>query len=104
MMPNGPQLNATFAYGNSPRLSPTNVYLVEHGRNIVYSFYDGMISKLRYDTDKDYSLCVIANGMMYYYSKEKFKEAVKTKNPTINLDAVPENMASVGEFKNMLGV
>ncbi|MGZ3882771.1 MAG: hypothetical protein ACXVPQ_04335 [Bacteroidia bacterium] len=103
-MPSGPEFHPVFAYGNSPSLIPNTVFMVEHGRNIVFNFSGASLNNMRYDPSKDYSLCVVVKQQLYFYSKDQFKEAMAAKSKVLNLTAVPESVDNVSDFRKSLGI
>lgn len=104
-LPKGASVQPVFiAKGSANALSPNTVYMVEHGRNIVYNLAPEAFSKMSYDPTKDYSLCVLANGMMYLCSKEAFKAVTVASGHRFELSPLPEGVTDVADFKQALGI
>lgn len=102
-MPSGPGFHPVFACNGNPSLTPNVVYLIEHGRNIVFNFSGESVNEMRYDPSKDYSLCVVSKGLIYHYSREKFASAMSSGLKTFELTPVPD-VDNVADFKKALGI
>lgn len=105
-LPQGASLQPLYASADhgSP-VTPAAVFLIEHGRNIVYKFYNGAANSLSYDPAKDYSLCVVAfDGSMHLCSKESFKAIVASGTNKVPVTRLPEEMDNVVDFKKALGI
>lgn len=105
-MPQGASLQPIYASADkgSP-VTPTAVFLIEHGRNIVYKLYNGAANSLSYDPAKDYSLCVVAvDGSMHLCSKESFKAIAASGTNKVPVTSLPEGTDNVADFKKALGI
>lgn len=105
-LPQGASLQPVYASANggSP-VTPSYVFLIEHGRNIVYKFYNDAANSLSYDPAKDYSLCVVAlDGSIHLCSKESFKAIAASGTHKVPVTRLPEGTDNVADFKKALGI
>ncbi len=86
---------------NNLHLTPSNVYLVCHNKNIVYSLPYGT---LNYNINDVYSLCIIANGNTYLCSKKIFSEVIASNQNTFNVTQLSTSIDNAFDFKKALGL
>lgn len=86
-------------------ITPLTVYVVEHGgRNIVYTYDSKSFYNLKYDVDRQYSLCVVAKGNMYLYTKEQFQAAIANQKKKLILTPLPESVNDVSDLRKALEI
>lgn len=86
-------------------ITPMIVYVVEHGgRNIVYTYDNKSYYNLKYDVDRQYSLCVIAKGTIYLYTKEQFQAAIAYHKKKLILTPLPEGVNDVSDLRKALEI
>jgi len=86
-------------------ITPLTVYVVEHGgRNIVYTYDSKSFYNLKYDVDRQYSLCVVAKGTMYLYTKEQFQTAIADHKKKLILTPLPESVNDVSDLRKALEI
>lgn len=86
-------------------ITPMIVYVVEHGgRNIVYTYDSKSFYNLKYDVDRQYSLCVVAKGNMYLYTKEQFQTALADQKKKLVLTPLPESVNDVSDLRKALEI
>ncbi len=101
-MPAGAYAEPSFTINNGvPLLNIGKIYLIEHGRNIVYEMPYGSIS---YDPKYIYSLCVISNGNIYTCSKENFSDLTKTQQKKLPLEVLNDNVNDVADLRKAIGI
>ncbi|MFN4812364.1 MAG: hypothetical protein ACK5HE_11025 [Bacteroidota bacterium] len=73
MLPQPARLAAQFKYENGKFVNVSNVFLVEHSRNAVFTFYPG--DEIQYNPEVENSLVILTeNDEVALLSKEKFDE------------------------------
>ncbi|MBS1637187.1 MAG: hypothetical protein JST26_14810 [Bacteroidetes bacterium] len=103
-MPRGAMMEPMFVEASQP-INPYTVYLVEHGRNIVFNLSTpGAIKHMSYDPTKDYTLCVLSGSAIYTCSKDVFKAVAASGKNTLPLVKLPDNVDNTGDFKTALGI
>ncbi len=101
-MPNGPSVMAIYASAaDGAKLSPSYIYLVEHGRNIVFNLTD---QELRFERSKDYSLCIVADGILYLCTKEQFANSIKDKGYKFALTPLAAEANNVADLRKALEI
>lgn len=103
VLPGGAKIDPVYISASSASpISPESVFLIEHNKNIVYSFAYG--DKLSFDPGNDYSLCAVANGEIYLCSKDDFAYVVKSKQSRIALKPLPVDVEDTGGLRKALGI
>ena len=101
-MPGGASIMAVYAAAETgARLSPNFIYLVEHGRNIVFNLTD---QELRFEKGKDYSLCLVSDGNLYLCNKEEFTNSTKNKGYKFLLTQLSGEANSVADLRKALEI
>lgn len=104
-LPNGADINVSYAINeNSTLLSPRLVYVIEHGKNQVYTYDGASIYNLKYNPGTDYSLCAVVNGQLYVYSKEQFSAIAGEKKKKLILTPLPEHISDVADLRKALEI
>ncbi len=89
------------SHADASVMTPNNIYLVEHGKNIVFSLNYG--DKITYDPSKDYSLCILANGGIYLCDKKDFAYVISSKQNRIAVKPL-EGAETPADLKKALGI
>lgn len=106
-LPTGDEFHPIFISGeksNPSVITPVTVYLIEHNKNIVYSFSNKNYGTMRYNPDNEYSLCIVTQGRLYLYSKQEFKQTVSNNSNKFYLTPLPESIDDASGFKKALGI
>lgn len=105
LMPSGGQLKVIYALNEKDvPLQPLMVYMVEHGSNKLFTYDNKSFYDLKYDTDKDYTVCVVSKGNLYIYPKEKFREAVENKTRKLYVTPLPDGANDVSDLRRALEI
>lgn len=101
-MPQGASIDPIYSINKgASSITPNAIYLVEHGKNRVYSLQYG---RLFYDPNVEYSLCVMANGQMYLCSKEVLMSTLNLREKKIPLQALSTEVNDVADLRKALGI
>jgi hypothetical protein len=101
-MPAGPSVNANFALaGNVAPVRAETIYLIEHEGNRLYTILG---SRFSYDPSKEYSICVLSEGMMFYCSKEEFGKTIVKKEKRFYVKELDSGLNSVADLKKALEI
>jgi hypothetical protein len=100
-LPEGPTIHASFASTDNSKLRPDNMYLIEHGRNQIFSLQS---SKFSCSPNRDYSICIIANGQLFLCSKEDFKSTLVQKQKTFVMKPLPDHVSDVAGLRKALEI
>lgn len=104
-MPKGGNLKVIYALNdNDLPLQPSVVYMVEHGSNKLFTYDNKSFYDLKYDSDKEYTVCVFVKGEIYIYNKEKFSEAVAEKKRKLIVSPLPEGNADISGLRSALEI
>lgn len=104
-LPSGADINVSYAFNeNSTLVSPRLVYVIEHGKNQVYTYDGATIYNLKYNPGTEYSLCAVVNGQLYIYSKEQFAAMAGEKKKKLILTALPEHISDVADLRKALEI
>lgn len=102
-LPKGASVKPMFVLEGNQNSVPTQLYMIEYGRNIVYNLYPETWTNISYDPEKEFSFCVLANGEMYVCDKEKFKQGLQN-NGHFSFSKLPAEMSDVIDFRKALGI
>jgi hypothetical protein len=100
-LPRGGLMEPVFSMNESKVRNADKVYLVDHGRNMVYEMPYGHIV---YDPKHVYSVCVINAGEIFLCDKQTFMALLKTDNNKVPLTALPAEANNVSDFRTALGI
>ena len=83
-----------------------NVYLVEKGRNLIYSYYPQAMSAMRFDPTKNNFIWAVTTDLKVAIIKpEDFKNAVNGKREAeIPLEVINRNFTTSEEVKAYLEI
>ncbi len=105
LMPSGGKLKVIYALNEKDvPLQPLIVYMVEHGSNKLFTYDNKSFYDLKYDTDKEYTVCVVSKGNLYIYPKDKFKEAVENKTRKLLVTPLPQGTNDVADLRRALEI
>lgn len=102
-LPKGATVKPMFVIEGNQNTTPTNLYMIEYGRNVVYNLYPETWANISYDPQKEFSFCVLANGEMYVCDKEKFKQGIQN-NGHFSFSKLPSETSDVSDFRKALGI
>jgi len=100
-LPRGGLMEPVFSMNETNVRNADKVYLVDHGRNLVYEMPYGQIV---YDPKHVYSLCVINKGEIFLCDKQTFMALLKTDDSKVPLTALPPEANDVSDFRTALGI
>lgn len=104
-MPSGGQIKVIYALNDKDvPLQPMIVYMVEHGSNKLFTYDNKSFYDLKYDTDKEYTVCVVAKGNLFIYPKEKFKEVIENKTRKLLVTPLPDGASDVSDLRRALEI
>lgn len=101
-LPQGPGVHGIFATSESDAsFRPETIYLVEHGKNKVYTLPNTYFS---YEPGTDYSICALSGGQMFLCGKEEFKAAVVQKKPRFIMKPLPAEVTDAAGLRKALEI
>jgi hypothetical protein len=99
-MPSGATMNPVFLVNSSPVMNPGTVYLVCHGKNVVYNFN---YEPIKYNPKEKYSVCVLAHGKFFVCDQEAFSKCVASNQNKLPVKELEED-ADATSLKIALGI
>lgn len=101
-MPKGEQMSPVFTINTGGTfIRAEHTYLVSHSKNLVFNFYNPVIS---YDPKDSYSLCVLANGKMYLCSKEVLSQCFTAKQNKIPVTELSADVNDAHDLRKAMGI
>ncbi len=101
-MPKGEQMSPVYTINTGGTfIRAEHTYLVCHTKNLVFNFYNPVIS---YDPKESYSLCVLANGKMYLCSKEVLSQCFTAKQNKIPVTELSSDVNDAHDLRKAMGI
>lgn len=92
-------LNPVYIINNSP-VNPQSIHLVCYSKNMVIP----ITNQLRYNTQDNYSLCVVSGGKMYLCNKSEFTKTVLQGSNKFYLTELASNIESPADLRKALDI
>jgi len=103
--PRGMSLKPTFALnGQSGTLFPDVIYLIDHGRNTVYNFYQDKFNQIVYNPFAENTFVIFVNDKVYLCNKNTFKENADSKTNIFTVSPLPVDADNYFDFKKALDI
>lgn len=101
-MPKGASIYPIYVINNgSTHITPNQIYLVCHNKNLVYNLNYGV---LNYNPKDVYSLLVMTNSKVYLYNKESFSNMASSKQNRIHLTELSGDLNNTSDLKKAIGI
>lgn len=103
--PSGQLVNPIFVLNtdNKPIL-PTTMYLIEKGRNIVFTYMQAGINKVSVDPKLAYSACLVSGSNVYIISQEEFSKVIMASGNSFVVTKLGSDVTDIYELKKAMGI
>jgi hypothetical protein len=104
--PQGAVIAANFTDENGKKLNLSAIYLIEKGRNAMFSYRQGQVTRLSFNPSKENFIWAITNEKkMCVISADRFKEAAKSSGTVdFKLEVIDRQFSSSDEVKQYLKI
>lgn len=85
-------------------IQPYTIYLIEVGRNMVYTYGINDLKSIKVSRDRKYSFCVLSGTDFYTVHPTEFTRVIQSGSNNFNVAKLGSDISDVGELKKAIGI